>query len=128
MEYGKIIYKKGLNLLNKSDVVLITILIILSIIIFINQNKMEINKEIEIRIDNNLIASYELNTNRIVEINRGTILEIKNGRFRLIKSNCPRKLCVEQGWSFRQPIICVPQKLVISLTENSYKKKQILTY
>jgi hypothetical protein len=32
-------------------------------------------------------------------------------------SPCPDKLCVQQGWTDRGAIICLPNKVVISLGE-----------
>lgn len=44
-------------------------------------------------------------------------LEIKSGRARVVYSNCPKHLCVAQGWisGEGQSIICLPHTTVISI-------------
>jgi hypothetical protein len=44
-----------------------------------------------------------------------SIIEIKGGRVHMKDSPCPDKLCVQQGWTDRGAIICLPNKVVISL-------------
>jgi hypothetical protein len=131
MESGKLSVLSGIRLLNLADISLIVVIIAISIIAYgrgFYSDRNEI-KHIQVIIEGTITGAYELSKDQIVEINSGTILEIKDGRFRLRESSCPRQICVKQGWSISQPVICVPQKLVISpMSQQSETFRQILTY
>ncbi len=42
---------------------------------------------------------------------------VEPGRIRIVSADCPRKLCVQQGWLSPGglPLVCLPHKLVISV-------------
>lgn len=46
-------------------------------------------------------------------------LTVEPGRICISEADCPDKLCVHQGWLSRgiTPIVCLPHKLMIQLTE-----------
>ena len=48
-------------------------------------------------------------------------IEIQPGRIRIAESSCPGQDCVHTGWASQagQQIICLPNRLVISLTGTS---------
>ena len=50
-----------------------------------------------------------------------TEMEIKDGSVRVIDSPCGRKICVHTGWIHKayQTIICMPNRVAISLTGKS---------
>lgn len=65
---------------------------------------------------------YPLETNRIIKVN-GLLgeywIEIKNRKVRVIKSNCPRKLCMKK--IIQNPgeeIICVPNNIIVRIENN----------
>ena len=43
------------------------------------------------------------------------VLEVKGGRIRVVRSNCPEKICIKTGYisSAGQSIACVPNKLIV---------------
>jgi thiamine biosynthesis lipoprotein len=47
------------------------------------------------------------------------VAEVRSGRVRMLTAHCPDKLCLKQGWveHFYEPIVCLPQQVVISITE-----------
>jgi thiamine biosynthesis lipoprotein len=47
------------------------------------------------------------------------VAEVRSGRVRMLSAHCPDKLCMKQGWAehFYEPIVCLPQQVVISITE-----------
>ncbi len=51
------------------------------------------------------------------------VVEVKSGQVRMLESACPDKLCVKQGFisSAFEPIICLPQKIIISI-KNGHEK------
>ncbi len=44
-----------------------------------------------------------------------THVVIKNRRIRVTDSPCPEKICVRQGWINRGAIVCVPNRVVITI-------------
>lgn len=56
------------------------------------------------------------NTLRISGNGGFCLAEFKAGDFRIKDSNCPRRLCVRQGWAggSGQPLICLPHRIVVT--------------
>ncbi|MDP8221299.1 MAG: NusG domain II-containing protein [Candidatus Stygibacter frigidus] len=120
--------KHGLKLLNSADKILIVFLLLFIIMGFYLQLSGSQAKNIQVVINDKTFGRYQLTKDQLIKINEGTILEIKDGRFRLRESSCPHQICVKQGWSNGQPIICVPQRIVISVVKESGDKDIPLTY
>ncbi|MCF7912382.1 MAG: NusG domain II-containing protein [Candidatus Cloacimonetes bacterium] len=115
-------------MLNFPDIVLVVILLLAVGLIFILQLSNQKAGFIQVKVDNAIVGKYPLDKDRTIEINPGTILEIKDGKYRLASSACKKQICVKQGWSSNQPIICVPQKLIISIRKDAGKSESPLTY
>lgn len=128
MAFGKINYKEGIKQLKTADYVLILVILTAAALIFFIQLDNQKKDILEIKVDGKLFGKYKLQKNQLIKINQGTILQIKDGRYRMLKSSCARQICVKQGWCKDQPIICVPQKLVISPTDSNIQKQKIITY
>ncbi len=47
-----------------------------------------------------------------------SIIEIKNRKVRMKESSCPNKLCVRQGWIDSGAILCVPNRVVVTISGN----------
>ena len=45
------------------------------------------------------------------------VVEIQNGKVRMLSSHCPDKVCMAVGWTNKptRPIICLPQRIIISV-------------
>ena len=43
------------------------------------------------------------------------VLEVKGGRIRVVRSNCPEKICIKTGYisSAGQSIACIPNRLIV---------------
>ncbi len=128
MESGRIDYKSGLKLLNRADISLIIMLLLFIIMIIIYQIPRKGASFLEVKYDSLIMGRYRLDIDQKIEINAGTVLEIASGKFRLASSVCQGQYCVKQGWSVKQPIICVPQKLIISVAGEEETKKMLITY
>jgi hypothetical protein len=75
---------------------------------------------VKIGLDNKTVYTLPLGEDRTVSVTGplgDSIIEIKGGRVHMKDSPCPDKLCVQQGWTDRGAIICLPNKVVISLGE-----------
>ncbi|NOY63919.1 MAG: NusG domain II-containing protein [Nitrospirae bacterium] len=44
-----------------------------------------------------------------------TIVEIKDQKVRVVDSPCPKKYCVLQGWKDRGAIVCLPNRVVVTI-------------
>lgn len=44
-----------------------------------------------------------------------TVVQIKDKRVRIRESSCPNKICIHSGWIDRGAIICLPNKVVVSI-------------
>lgn len=69
-------------------------------------------------LNNSIYGRYNLSQNRIISINEHATAEIYDGQIRMLRSDCPDKRCVKQGWSQQIPVICLPNKIEIELSHN----------
>lgn len=75
--------------------------------------------QVKIYQQNQLVKSYSLNEDKKLTVN-GCVIQIKKNQVKVVKSNCPKKLCVKQGPInlANQEIICLPHKVVVTLASN----------
>jgi hypothetical protein len=128
MESGSIKIRDTLKILKKADIIFIMILIIVAVLLTIAQLPGKQADYLEVYLDNKLFGRYDLSKDQIIMINDGTILEISMNQYRLQESVCSEQYCVKQGWVKDQPIICVPQKLIITASHKAKHTKTLLTY
>lgn len=55
-------------------------------------------------------------------------IEAEYGRIRIVSADCPKKICVLQGWisSSALPIVCLPNKVVIKIQTRDFKSNAVL--
>ncbi|MBF0337624.1 MAG: NusG domain II-containing protein [Nitrospirae bacterium] len=80
--------------------------------------------EVTIEVNNKVVYRLSLDTDRELHIGAVTV-EIKASRVRVKDADCPNKLCVRQGWIDRGTIICLPNRVVISVHERMHRKQEI---
>ncbi len=71
-----------------------------------------------IEVNGKLVYSLSLNEDKTVEVHGPvgiTRVEVKDGKIRITDSPCPNKLCVRQGWIERGAIICLPNRVVVTI-------------
>jgi hypothetical protein len=44
-----------------------------------------------------------------------TVVEIRGSRVRITDSPCPNKLCVKQGWIKNGSVVCLPNRVVVTV-------------
>jgi hypothetical protein len=74
---------------------------------------------VEVSVDNKPVYSLSLQENRIVKVHGplgDTVVEIKNNKVRIKDSPCPEKICVRNGWTDRGAIVCLPNRVVVSVS------------
>lgn len=108
--------------MNKSDVKLILIVALIAIIslIIINITKKE-GKTAIVYYEDKKVLTIDLNNSGTYEVDGylgKVVMEVNNQKIRVVEENSPKHLCSIEGYSNSKPIICLPNKIVIKITNN----------
>ncbi len=49
-----------------------------------------------------------------------TTIQVKDGRVRVVDSPCPEKICIRQGWIRSGVIVCLPNRVVVTVGEGDH--------
>jgi hypothetical protein len=106
-----------------ADKVLLSVLVLLSLsgIIFI-QEVLPKGKTVHIEVEGRPLYVLPIEKDRMLTVDgpQGkTIIEIKQQKLRVKDSPCPKKQCVKHGWIERGIIVCLPNKVVITIGNES---------
>ncbi|MBR4026884.1 MAG: NusG domain II-containing protein [Lachnospiraceae bacterium] len=108
----------------KNDILFLTILALccIGITIAVYAGGAIKGEYITITVDGQEYGTYSLLKNQIISIGESTtnIIEIREGKAYMVEASCPDQLCVKQKEiSFdKQSIICLPNKIVVTVTSN----------
>ncbi|MEW6001750.1 MAG: NusG domain II-containing protein [Nitrospirota bacterium] len=114
-----------------ADRLLLSILIVLSLsgIIFIKE-VLPKGQTVKIDVDGHplYLLPIEKDVKVSVEGPEGkTIVEIKDRKIRIAESPCLNRLCIKQGWIKRGAIVCLPNRVVVTVgDENDDERKKIV--
>ena len=109
------------KLFAKGDLLLIAIILIVSLGISLHLFSSKDNPTVaELYINNKLAKVIPLSQEGYFKYKYDNVsfsVDVKEGRVRISESNCPRKVCVHQGWISHsgESIICVPNKVVVKI-------------
>jgi len=109
------------KLFAKGDILLIAIILITALGITLHLFSSKDNPTVaELYINNKLVKTMPLTQEGYYKFKYDNVsfsIEAKEGRVRISESNCPRKVCVHQGWISHsgESIICVPNKVVVKI-------------
>ena len=103
----------------RADKVLIAVLILVSLsgIVFIKE-VLPKGRTVLIEVDGHLVYVLPLERDRIVDVEGPlgtTVVELRQGKVRVKDSPCATKQCVRQGWIEHGVIVCLPNKIVITI-------------
>lgn len=118
--------KKLLSVLSLADLILVLGLIVLSLLIVLLPRTRDEELFVAVIKDNILIAEYPLDKDNIYTLDEHNSLEVRDNKVRMLKSDCPDKRCVKQGFSNSLPIICLPNRLVLEIRSHKQPKALIL--
>ncbi len=62
--------------------------------------------------------NFSIDVNRTVTLHGPygkMVIEIKDRRVRMEEAHCPNLLCVKQGWISKGVIVCLPNKVVVTV-------------
>lgn len=109
----------------KPDYILTILVIVLSIgsIVKLKATKQSEKKQAIIFINNKKMKEIDLAKNAVIKMKHSTF-EIKNHTIRIVKTDCPKKICMHTGWISRahESIVCIPNKIYIEIKERFPKK------
>jgi len=120
MAYFKI--KPILRLITLYDLILVIIILFIAFSSLIN--KSDISKQtVFIYYQEKLLGTYDLSKDVKIRINENCLALISKNKIRMLKSDCPDKLCVKKGWSDNVPIVCLPNKIVMEIHDDNRKQE-----
>ncbi len=76
---------------------------------------------VKISVNHRTVYSLPLYEDRVIMVTGSlgdNVIEIKNGKVRMNDAPCPRKLCIHQGAIERGSIVCLPNKMIVSISGN----------
>lgn len=107
----------------RADRILLVSLIIVSVFgIFAVQEAMPRGSDVIIEIDGKPAYVFPLYEDRTIPLHTSggnMLVEIKEKKVRVTESDCPKKICVLQGWVSSGAIVCLPFKVVIIVGSGS---------
>lgn len=109
-----------------ADRILFSILILLSLsgILFIQEALPE-SQTVQIEVDGHPVYILPIDKNRIVSVKGPegiTFVEIKDHKVRVTNSPCHNKLCIQQGWLRSGAIVCLPNRVVVTIGNHDKNK------
>jgi hypothetical protein len=109
-----------------ADKILFSLLIMLSFsgIVFIKEVLPE-GREAQIEVNGRLVYILPMESNRMVTVEgpKGkTVIEIKDHRLRVTESPCRNKICIKQGWVESGAIVCLPNRVIITIGDGEHNK------
>lgn len=110
--------------MNKSDFIFISIVAIISVILLILVKSSSNGNIANVYYENNIIKKIDLNKDSSYEVEgyNGIIkIEVKSKQIRVVSETSLYHLCSKQGFvsSSLEPIICLPNKVVIKIESDS---------
>jgi hypothetical protein len=110
-----------------TDFCIISLILFSGIIIFFFQINHKNDVQIIISVNNEIYHTTDFHNNKI-SIENYAILEIQDNKARITNSTCKNKLCEHQGWSNSLPIVCVPNKIIVSFNKKKNKNALPVEY
>lgn len=113
-----------MKLLGKLDIFVFLIMVLL-VLSFMDRNVAA--ERAEIYFKGKLERTIDLTKDAIYNVEDHMIVEVSDGRLRVLDSDCPDKLCVQEGWISTTgiPVVCVPNQVLIIIVEGAIKMDAI---
>jgi hypothetical protein len=121
-------FRKLTKVLLPADYVLILIILAGCFFLFFSSNTSRADKVASIYLSNTLFGEYPLSQDQVIVINKHCTAQISQGKIRMRESDCPDNRCVKTGWTDKAPIICLPNQVVIEITNSKQDKQLHLLY
>lgn len=114
----------------KADRILFIVLIFLSFsgIVFMKEVLPE-GKTVRIEVNGRPVYLLPVEKDRVVSVNGPegkTVIEIRNHKVSITESPCYNKLCIHQGWIESGAIVCLPNRVVITIGNHKDESDKII--
>ena len=115
-------------LLNTTGADRILFLLLLSVSlfgIFFIKDIMPQSRSVLVEVNGNPVYILPLDKNRILSVEGpagNTTIEIKDHAVRITDSPCSNKLCIKQGWIHSGSIVCLPNRVVVTVGNKDRQK------
>jgi len=96
--------------------------------IFISREAVSQSSDVVVEVDGKPAYTFPVTVNKVITVNSrcgDTLIEIKDGRVRIREAHCPNRLCVKQGWVSRGVIVCLPNRIVVTVGGRGGPEKNI---
>lgn len=108
--------------INKKELLIILILLIIALAGFLFFRINGQGYQVQIEIAQKLYGTYDLSLDQEIQLfdEKGNFLlncVIKDGTIQVLQSNCPDKICIDEGsiGQAGQTVVCLPNKVVIRI-------------
>ena len=123
--------KKALRNTTIADRALFLILIIASCAgMFYSREALSQGSEVVIEVNGKAVYTVSLDTNKEIRV-EGThghaIVEIRDGMVRMKEAPCDNHICMKQGWIARGAIVCLPNNIIISISDRASEHIDAIT-
>jgi hypothetical protein len=113
-----------------ADKILLSVLLLLSFsgIIFVKE-VLSKGRVVLIEVNGRPVYVLPVHKDRTVSVEGPlgkTVVEIRNQRVRVTESPCHNKLCIEQGWIESGSIICLPNRVVVTIGNHEDESDKIV--
>lgn len=125
--------KEWIRLLTKGDMLLILAMIVLSIAsLYLIRVSQTAGRTAVITVDGIERKRLSLSNDGELTVHGPigeTVIKVENNHVRVLRSDCAAKVCVKTGriQHTGQMIVCVPNKVVISITANHQRSIDVVT-
>ncbi len=115
-------------LLNTTGADRIVFLLLLSVSlagIFFIKDIMPQSRSVLVEVNGKPVYILPLDKNRILSVEGpvgNTTIEIKDHAVRITDSPCSNKLCIKQGWIHSGSIVCLPNRVVVTVGNKDRQK------
>jgi hypothetical protein len=113
-----------------ADKILLSVLLLLSFsgIIFVKE-VLSKGRTVLIEVDSRPVYVLPVDKDKTVSVEGPmgkTVVEIRNHRVRVTESPCHNKLCIKQGWIKSGSIICLPNRVVVTIGNHEDESDKIV--
>jgi hypothetical protein len=112
-----------------ADAVLFSLLMLASLSgMFLIHQVVSQGQTVRIEMDGKPVYILPIDSNKAVSVEGPlgkTQVEIKDHKVRITESPCNNKLCIHQGWTQQGTIICLPNRIIVTIEDGSHQSGTI---
>ncbi len=117
-----------LKLIRPFDIIIVVLLLALAAGLALKGFRFKSKRYVVITREGNTEGEYPLDKDRLIKLDHNIVVEIKDNKVRVKSSPCRNQICVKQGWSSSQPIICAPEKLSVVIKSEDSEEEMLISH